>query len=534
MKKLIVAALAVLASCARQDANNDGVEDGIRVPDSVSVVTATNAVGSVSGQTVDSKLKPFAGVNVTLILGKPTDGTAYKTTSDADGNFFFKNVPAPSSGQLIFSITDYGTVRTTVNIGASAGQFPVNDANANVGQVGLFKLDSTIKLSVFTALGRPATGAKGYLEVTPVGFTTTSGTYGNATGVVAIEAAVDSDGVLTFNGVPNLIDLARISTISFTPTIQVTIAGLDENSDGRMEFNGTSVGLAASSLLQQNQPPIVLADARSTQTFTVVASNIATLTGGTAQPLRNFLRANDTINVIFNHPVLANSLLVRVTDENCATVVNTTAALKAGNATVLSITAGSGWNPGREYNIAIRATSIDSGVTISRTGYFFAGDPNMPEALSTSASFQVKKATGNMLTNVFQPGDELYAVFNQALRNTAGPNARIFVNFDLNANGGINFMNMNDNGEFGSTVSTITITPAEPVADATTGTFACTASNYTTRFLVTGMPVPAMGIPMSTQVKVVLPRDSSATGGYQTIWGLGAVGDFNGAISMLP
>lgn len=523
---------ALALGCAGgEDKNKDGVADGVRVPDSVSVVAPTQAVGSLSGQVVDSKLAPLADADIVIVLGKPEGASSYKTKSDAEGNFAVKNLPAPSSVQIIVSKADFGTVRVNSNVTGATGNFPVNDANTNIGQIGLFKLDGTFRVNVFLPTGRPAARAKAFMEVSSAGFQAFNGTYGSSAGTVSVEAAVDDQGVLTFTKLPNLVEMARMQANSFTPTLAVVVAGLDEDNDGRMEFVGTNANYSPRTYITSGATPIILTDGRSTSSLSIVGSNLDGLASGTNAPLRNLVRASEAIAVLFNQPVVESTLQVRVTEENCGTAVASTKMLRAG--TVLTIAPTAGWVANKEYNIAIRATSADNGTLLSRTGFFFVGELNSPTPLEATAQWGVKKAMGNTMGDRLQAGDDLWVVFNTPLRKIGSTaDAKVFVSADLNNNGMVG--GMNDNGEFGSTVSTITISADEPTADANNGTFGCTASNYTTRWRVNNLPIPTGGIPIPTNMKVVLPRDVSTTAGYQTIWGAPFALDVTGSLSVLP
>ncbi len=523
---------ALALGCAGgEDKNKDGVADGVRVPDSVSVVAATQAVGSISGQIVDAKLAPLADADIVVVLGKPEGASSYKTKSDAEGNFALKSLPAPSSVQIIVSKADFGTVRVNSNVTGATGNFPVNDANTNVGQIGLFKLDGTFRVNVFLPNGRPAARAKAFMEVSSAGFQAFNGTYGSSAGTVSLEATVDDQGVLTFTKLPNLVDLARMQTNAFSTTLGLVIAGLDEDNDGRFEFVGTNVNYTPRNYITQGATPIILTDGRATTTLSVVGSNVDTLAGGSAAPLRNLLRASEAITVLFNQPVVESTIQVRITEENCGTAVASTKTLRAGS--LLTIAPTAGWVANKEYNIAIRATSADNGGLFSRTGFFFVGELNSPTALEATAQWGVKKAMGNTMGDRLQTGDDLWVIFNTPIRKIGSTaDAKVFVSADLNNNGMVG--GMNDNGEFGSTVSTITITADEPTFDVNNGTFGCTASNYTTRWRVTNLPVPTMGLPIPTNMKVLLPKDISTTAGYQTIWGAPFALEVTGALSILP
>ncbi len=519
----VLTSLALVASaCAsNKDENKDGIADGVVAATSVTKVAPSNPVGTVSGTVMTTVFKGLDGADVTMVLGGQGDASGvFKAQTDADGNFSFKNVPAGSSAQITISKAGYGTVRTPINVPGAVGNVPLNDGNGNVGVILLEALSASVKFNVFTRTGKPAKGVRGLLEVSPAGFVGagTVGTYGTATGVVSVQATVDENGVATFDNVPDPAELSRVSTAS---NFTLVLSSFDEDNDGRVDFLGSVNTYGGRDLFTLGQQTILLADARTNQALNIQATNVESLRSGVTSPLRNMLKTNDKIYVLFNQPVLDGaSLVAKIVQEDCATSAAMTYALSA-QGTLLTITPGAGWAAGVKYAIVIRATPVETSTVANTTafnGYFFGGDETTPKPVA-AATFKGVKAPGSQgSATALLTGDTLYVNFDTPIRNIGGASARVFFNFDLNNNGTTG--GMGDVGEYGGAFNTgLTIVAAEPATDSA-NTFSCSASGYTTRWAVNLPALPLNGVPSGTPVKVVFSKDTSTSDGYQTVWGV--------------
>lgn len=525
-RTIALLSLAALAcSPPATDANKDGIADGIRTPNTVTQVAPSNPTGSLTGLVTNTKFEPLADVSVLLVLGSGFT-TALKTAGD--GAFRFTNVPAGSTGQLIISKDGFGSVRLTATVPVSGGNVPLNDGNASVGVISLVELNGMVRYQVQLANGRPARGVRALLEVNPAGFQLSTGTgFGAPLGQLSFEGQADDSGTLTFSNVPSPAELARTSGSG--PNYTLVIAGLDEDGDGDNEFNGTVDTRSGQSLFTTGVPTIRLADNRATGAPAIVATNVESLRPSPVlSPVRNLLKPTEAVWVVFDQPINERSLLVRATQEDCSTVVNTAVVVK-GN--VLQITAmGNGWTLGDKHNLLIRVTGTEAGggtQTASFVGFVFGGDLTAPKT-PMAAAFSIRRSAMNT-TGSIQNGDRMIITFDVPLRRVS-TNGYFQWNADLNMMGGVSAM---DPGEFGSS-SGFSFTEDEPTLDPMTSQFACLASGYTRRFSGTVTGVPFMGLPSGTQARVVLPLVGAGQGGYQTIWGVPFTGQRDGTPTILP
>lgn len=533
---LSACAIFALASCANyQDLNGDGVADADekgRSPDTTQLIAPSSPVGTVSGIVVNSLQAPIEGVNVVLILGEGADASnTTKATTSADGAFVFKNVPGGAQAQVVLSKTGYSSARINANVPANGGNVPINNGNGNVGVVTLAQLASTVKFRVYTALGKSARGARAYLEVNSTAFLTFSGTYGNAVGNYSGTADVDENGLLTFTNAPDPGELARITN----PQYILTIGALDEDNDGRSDVLGTVQQFSASALFTQPDRTIILADARTGNALSILGTNIESLTTNGSEPYRNALKANDSINIVFNQPItqVDTTRLVKVVQENCETNVAVSVTQRAPN--VLSIAPTAPWTLGNRYNIIVRATGLDSGNTVDFIGYFFAIDATVPRPLSSTAAFQVRKAAGNTMSNALQPGDQLNVVFDTPVTAQGASIARALVNFDLNGDGMtggmLGFGEFNGPAGSGFVIGNNEQTSAN---DPMNGSFTCKQSGYSSRWSI-NITFPMSGfVPAQTQMRIVFPKDQNSSQTFQTAWGSPVQQDVTGAVNVVP
>ncbi len=540
MSRILTASVAIaLCACGpKEDLNKDGIADGIRDPNSVSQIAPSTPVGSISGIVVNALSTGIEGVQVVMVLGDGADASRnYKATTNAEGAYTFSNKPGGSSAQLVFSKTGYSTARLNGNVPGATGNFPINNGNGNAGVLTLSQLNGTLKFRVYTAQGRPAKGAKAYLEVSPTAFQSFNGQYGDGVGSFSAAADVDENGLLTFTGTPDLAELARISALNSNVTYALTIGALDEDNDGRSDALGSFRTYSALNLFTNPDRTIILTDARlSAGPLAIVATNLDSFNAALSPPYRNAVKANDPITLVFNQPItqVDTTRLVKVVQEDCQTNVAVSVTQRAPN--VLSIAPTAAWTLGNRYNIIVRATGLDTGVTTDFVGYFFAIDATAPRPLSTTAAFQVRKAMGNTMTGSLQPNDTLNVLFDTPIIAQGGPVARASVNTDLNGDGVTG--GMMGAGEFnGPANSGFVLNNNEQLSatDPALGTFTCKQSGYSSRWSILITTFPATNsIQANTGMRVVFAKDQQSSDTYQTAWGSPVAADVNGTINIVP
>jgi hypothetical protein len=520
--RLLALSMFVLAACSVSDENRDGIADGVRTPTTVTQIAPSNPVGSISGVVTTSQFDPLAEAKVLLVLGS---GFSAAISSAEDGSFRFANVPAGSVGQLIVSKDSFGTVRVPISVPIGGGNVPVNDSNANVGLLLLLELNGAVKYQVRTANGRPARGVRALLEVSPAGFQLTTGTgFGAPLGQVSLEGVADDSGTLTFINVPAPSELARVSVQT---NYTLIISGLDEDNDGENEFSGLVDVRSGRDFFTNGTPTLRLPDNRAVGRPAIVATNIESLRD-VLSPIRNLLKPAESVWVVFDQPINERSLLVRATQEDCSTVVNTSVVVKAN---VLQITpSGNGWANGEKYNLLVRATGTEAGgstQTESFTGFVFGGDLSMPRA-PMNATFSVRRSPLNMGGRIAND-DTVFITFDVPLKRLT-TDAFFQWNFDINSLGGVSPM---DFGEFGNSDG-FRLVADEPTLDRMASQFSCKTSGYTRRWRGTITGLPLTGVPVETQLRVVLPVVGSGQGGYQTIWGVPFTGQQDGVPTIIP
>jgi hypothetical protein len=513
--RILLAAVCLLVACSPgTDKNGDGIVDGVRSPDSVSEIAPSTPIGTLSGQTLNTDFTPLDGVAVTAIVGGATapDGTAFKTTSKADGSFALTGLPAGAQVQVTLEKALYATLHVSATVPAAAGMFPINNGNANVGVIAMTQLSDNLSFQVLTADGHPATGAVGMIEVSPAGTRVTDiSTYGAGVGVVVINSdgtGADTSGMISFKNVPGLKEETRLAG-----TYIVTIAALDTNGDKIPDFEGTRKLFTASDLyLGVASHVLTLPSANVTTAVQIIASNVdSAITGAASAPLKNMVKPGDALFFVFDQPVLENEIELKITDELGTTQVMDTHTLSPMTNNVLQVMPAM-IEQGKEYNLAMRVVGVN-GTVLTRTAYYFGGDPAAPMMFAIQKISYIKQGM-NMAAQP-QPGDVMVVTFNQPIQNTGGVAADVVFAQDINLNG-----NNTDPGEAGDTrdASPFRIIADEPIAESGS-TFANLASGYTTRyvFALTNPPATA-SIALSTAVTVRFSRDIATLAEYRTIW----------------
>ncbi|MBX5481162.1 MAG: carboxypeptidase regulatory-like domain-containing protein [Myxococcaceae bacterium] len=504
-----MAALVVLGTaCGPQDLNGDGIADGVRDPDSVTLVAPSTPLGTVAGQVLDTRFQPLAGVTATLTVGTPTADNAPRTAqTDANGDFRFTGIPAGSDVVVTLSKEGYGTVRAHAYVPADAGNFPLNNGNAFVGPYALTQLNGTVSVLVVTHSGRPAKGAQAVIEATPAAVRLSdTGTYGTNVGVIVQTATADDNGIVTFTNVPSPEELSRLNG-----RYDISIAPIDENGDGIYESAGAYVSYTGETVMLDPSPRLIqLPDARTPGTFKVIATNVTSLLDGTPPPIENMVKPGEPIYLVFNQAIQPSSVQAVLTDEAAHEALGVATTIgKTGN--VLMLQPAVALQNGKEYNVWVRATSADTGAFLDATGYLFGGDPYGPIEASLS---KIAINDGMVQDGLLSLSEIVYVHFNVPLGLAKGRGGlQAFINYDINNSGSIGDAVGESGNDRGFQVYPAEYTGYENPSDL----FPLKLSKYTTRWMFTYYGTAS--VPPQVMVKVDFENVDAAWGAYQTIWG---------------
>ncbi len=535
MKKhwAIALPLLVMGCQGPQDLDGDGIIDGVRSPDSVSVVAPSTPKGTVSGQVVNSRMDPMTDATVTLTLGSATTDAPVTTKTDAAGNFMFTGVPAGSQVLATISKQGFATMRISATVPSSAGNIPINNGNANIGAVALAETNATVRFTLVTPSGRPAVGAQAYAEALPAGSVTSNAGGSVSTspvGTVAGSATAGNDGVVSFSNMPSGSELARINR-GTGAGYRLWVDPVDINGDGIIDAAGTSITVAAEALtygsriVQLNSP--TNSGSSGATGFDLLVSNVPSLafaSGKSGDPINNLLRGGEAIYVAFTHPVQKDSLLATITDEGGFNAGVATATPNATfDAYTLALPSTPSIQEGQKYNVLLRASSAYTGATLSWKGYFISGDVKTPRTSSASslASVAFKDGSaGTAANNVLDNGECVIVTFNQVVVRPGATNSlEAFINADLNAATTLGV------GEFGAT-SGFSVMPMAPpffrancieeqvVYPVDTANFI-----YTPRYYFLATMAATVSVPTNTLVRLGFNKQFLAGGAtYETAW----------------
>jgi hypothetical protein len=530
---LVCAVMGLLAACGGgKSPNNDGITGGNQSPNNITLVAPSHPRGSVSGQIVNSDLGPISGATIALNLAEPAGdvgATSWSTTSDASGNFSVNFLPAGAIVLVTASATGYATVRQQVTIPASAGTFPIDNGNAVVGPLLLTKLDGSLKILVLDHNGNPAATAKVTLESEPAGTNLSGGgTYGTAIGTVVSEGATDANGNVSFDNIPDADDLSRIGG-GYTVTIPALV---DQN--GNPTSGGMVVSYAGRTILLDPSVRIIqLPGARSVSPLSVVASNVQSMSGVSTTPLNNLISTTGSIYVAFNEAIQTPSFRCILADEYGTTAIPFNAPVYSENNDMVQIQPTAPLNAGQEYNILIRADSLDNGSSLTTRGFFFAGDPAAPQNFGQAATNAIAYVPDAIAPATLNPTDIIEFNFNQPVGVAQTPILYVF--FDLNLGGTVAIGDAP--GEVGNAVG-FPLVPFEPTNEPGT-LFTLMPSGYTTRwaFGYNALPGDTTPLPTITPGTVTVVASFSKippySGAVQNIWGVPVLQDVTGGITKL-
>jgi hypothetical protein len=529
MRRALLLLSAIACSCGSPtDANHDGIADGVHSPDSVSLVAPSTPVGSISGQVLDMKFGPLDGVAVDVLIGGTAsdDGTMFHVNSDGKGNFAVKGLPAGGFAQVTLSKSGYATARATTLVPAAAGNFPIDNGNGAVGTVLLSAQNDKWQLQLVTSGGQPVRNHPVTLEVNPsaVRYDDVSAGYGNPVGIYVDDKGQTNDmGVVSWMNLPNLAEEARIDG-----QLTVTVGAYTDMSTG-VTYQGLRQQFSARQIFQGSAAKVlVLRTAAAGVGLSVIASNVDSMVAGTSDPLKSMIKTGP-LWFVFNQPILPMSTEVKVTNETGLVTVPSTVMPVGSNIVQVNLTAPAP-ESGREYNVALRATSADNGTVFAGAGYFFGGDPMVPKPFAIEKVTYSRGTTGGPLN--IQPGDQVVVILNQPVRSFGGA-VEAFFDADLNNDGtrGNSQGELSPTGAMNPNTSGYPLTPYEPIAEPMS-TFTNLPSFYTTRHVFTYFGTA--NVSNATKIVLAFSALPSTLSGYRTIWGIDVEADVSIAMISPP
>lgn len=488
-KHLVMAVVPFLAfGCGDDlvDSDGDGIADGVRVPDSVTVVSPANPKGTVSGQVLSTALLPLSDVTVEMTIG--SSAAPVEALTDGKGNFTYTNVPAGAQVLLTFSKAGFATLRAQATVPSSAGNVPINNGNASFGPITLARLDGTLNFLVVSPTGRPAANVRATLEATPAGSISSGDTSSSMVSSVVVEATANDQGLLSFTGIPSASELARLRNGG--GQYKLWVSPLDANADGIPETGGFVNTYSGAEVVSNSTTRLISLPFSRPQNvpLSIESSNVSSLRGGGADfhPLRNLVRVGEPIHLFFNQPIQQGSLFARLTDEYARESLNVTATVNNGGYSA-TITPG-GTVDGKEYNLSVRAVSAEGGSMYSRTGFFFTGDASTVRQTSiTEARYQETSAANTGPASQLNEGERVFLSFNHPITRPSIVPQDVYahVNWDI---GGTTPGVIGDYpGEMNHPVGfpLVAVEPTAPIATrdpAELPVFQIDSSGYTTRW----------------------------------------------------
>lgn len=344
---------AALVACGGDeivDADGDGVADGVQEPNNVTVVTPTRPQGFVAGLLRDAQNgEPLAGVAVRLSLGGLSAAIVPELTTEADGAFEFGPLPAGATFALHFEAAGYAPVDLSgLIIDDTAGDFPVNNGGLFLGPIQMLRTEGQFTVQVVSQEGTPVQGARVTME-TAVRYLVD----GQAQGRFDANGATDADGRVTVTGLPDV--WALPPSYDAVAGLAVRVSPVDLDGDGVTDFAGVTRTFTGREVREGGAIPLLVLPAPVTQGLAVIASNVAGLLGVNANPA--VIEADETVQVVFNKAIDRESLVIDMRDEVGELVVTT--VVVSGVENILAIGAASGFEAGREYNLAVRVQAAD-------------------------------------------------------------------------------------------------------------------------------------------------------------------------------
>ncbi|WP_426756575.1 carboxypeptidase-like regulatory domain-containing protein [Myxococcus sp. Y35] len=494
-KHLVMAVVPFLAmGCGDDlvDADGDGIADGVREPNTVTVVTPATPKGTVSGQVLGTDLRPLSEVTVEMTIGSSAE--AVTATTDAKGNFTYTNVPGGAEVLLTISKAGYATLRAGATVPTSAGNVPINNGNASFGAITLARLDGTLNFLVVTPQGRPAAGARATLEATPAGSIRSGDASSSMVNSVVVEGIANDQGLVSFTGIPSASELARLTRSGSNPEYRLWVSPMDSNADGIPETGGYVSTYTAAEVVSNSTTRLISLPYSRPQNvpLSIESSNVASLRGAAADmhPLRNLVRPGEPIHLFFNQPIQPGSLFVRMTGEDAGELLPVTTSVANGGYSA-TINPGGSIADGQEYNIDLRAVSSEGGSMYARTGFFFTGDASTVRQMSiVAARYQERSLVGSEAASQLNSNEEVFLSFNHPIVRPSNVTGHVYAHVNWDIGGPMPGVIGDYPGELNNPTGFL-LSPEEPTAPVQTRNpaelpvFDIVESGYTTRWKFT-------------------------------------------------
>ncbi len=422
MAQISLAALAACGGKDLQDADGDGIADGVRDPNNVTVVVPATPKGAIAGEVRDAlELRPLAGVKVVLLGAGRTD----EFTTTASGRFEFLDLPAGARYALRTELSGYAAATVTrLDLPDDAGNFPSDHNALFVGPIELLPLTGKLQVQVVSQSGEVVRGAQVTAE-SAIAWTNE----GAAAGSVAVSATTDVAGLASLENLP---DVWRLPPSRENVSgLVISVAPVDADADGRAELDGAVLSLTGRQVRTLSQPPLLVLTPPANEPLRLVASNVVDPAPGDVPPL---LSTTDNLRFVFSRAVDSGSVLVDLRNEDGSEVL-TTSVMPGAVANVLVVDPAMDFVAGRECDLWVRVRERDAvaAENLQVSAHFFAQeDPS--QAISPSGRFVDDDVDGTWGTGT----DEFLMTFSLPIgraRRSPAFRVELWVALDLNGSG---------------------------------------------------------------------------------------------------
>lgn len=362
-----------------EDANGDGVADGILEPNNVSVITPTNPRGYVAGKIVDGITgQPLAGAKVTMFGG----GLAGELTTEGTGQFQFGPIAAGAKFSIDVSASGYTAASMgRLEIDDAAGNFPTDNGALWVGPIGLMPTTGAFSVQVVSESGAPVANARVQIESSVAYYDA-----GSARGSVVVGGTTNSDGQADVTGLPNV--WALPPRLAGQAGLIINVSPVDLDGDMRPDLRGKAMAISGDEVRALTRPPVIVLESPDQNiALEVIASNLPGLVAPQGQNAPTVLDPTEPIRIAFNQPIEQESFFVSLTDETGDNQIATNVIAGVLGNTV-EITHDTTFQIAQEHNIYLQARTRDAipGTAVTKTASFFArGDP--AEAIRVTGEF---------------------------------------------------------------------------------------------------------------------------------------------------